>query len=366
MTTSGTPRSGRKGVRPPTLMQVAERAGVSRTAASFVLTGRTDQRLSQDVFRRVLEAARELGYRPNQAARTLRTGASGTVALISDFISTTSTANAMVRGALEALRGHGKLLFTVETLGDPTLEQQLVENLLDRTVDGFIYASMFTRTVHVPEILRSTRMVLLNCVSVDDFVTSTIVPDEVQAGRHAVEALLSAGHRDGIYFVGDLRFGVTGNDQWSNLAPLAHPQRLEGITTALELAGVTLAGKIPLDSWSQGEARTVLTSRLAAGFAPRALICANDEVAFGAYQALHTAGRAIPDDVSVVSFDDTEMSGWLDPGLTSVGLPHRQLGRAAVELLLGDDDHQIHQVAMPVHTRESIAPPAPPSDVTQV
>ena len=90
-----------------TLAEVAERAGVSRSAAGFVLSGRRDQRIATQTWQRVERAAAELGYRPNLTARTLRTGLSGTVAMISDHISTTSLANAMISGAVRALGERG-------------------------------------------------------------------------------------------------------------------------------------------------------------------------------------------------------------------------------------------------------------------
>jgi LacI family transcriptional regulator len=85
------------------------------------------------------------------------------------------------------------------------------------------------------------------------------------------------------------------------------------------------------------------------------LICLNDRVALGAYQALREAGRSIPDDVSVVSFDDSDLAAWLRPQLTSIALPHYQLGWQAVELLLGPaSDPAVHRVPMPVRHRASL------------
>ena len=98
---------------------------------------------------------------------------------------------------------------------------------------------------------------------------------------------------------------------------------------------------------------------LGRGVRPCALICLNDRIAFGAYQALQEAGLRVPEDVSVVSFDDSDLAGWLRPALTSVALPHAEMGRRAVELLLDDKRPEgAVTVPMPVHARGSIAPPA--------
>ncbi len=348
------------GMRPPsrvTLADVAARAGVSRGAVSFVLNGRTDQRISAATSERVLAAARELGYRPNLTARVLRTGTSGTVALISDFISSTSTANAMVRGALQELRGQGRTLFTVDTLGEPDLEERLVHNLLDRQVDGFLYAAMFTRTVIVPQALRGVPLALLNCCSGDDFAVPAVLPDEQGAGAAAAAALLAAGHREDIWFVGDLPPGMTGGAHWHNWAPLALPERLAGLRAELARSSVELAGTVAIRTdWKPAFAFEAMQDLLARGVRPRALVCVNDATAFGAYQALADAGLRIPEDVSVIAFDDSELAQWLRPGLSSVALPQEELGREAARMLV-DGSTQTRRIPMPLHRRASIGPP---------
>lgn len=340
-----------------TLTDVAALAGVSRGAVSFVLNGRTDQRISAATSERVLAAARELGYRPNLTARVLRTGTSGTVALISDFISSTSTANAMIRGALQELRGLGRTLFTVDTLGESDLEEQLVHNLLDRQVDGFLYSAMFTRAVVVPQSLRGVPLVLLNCCSADDFTAPAVIPDERGAGAAAAAALLAAGHREDIYFVGDLSPGMTGGAHWHSWAPLALPERLAGIGAELARSSVQLAGSVAIETdWKPSFAFDAVRGLLARGIRPRALICVNDATAFGAYQALAEAGLRVPDDVSVVAFDDSELAQWLRPGLSSVALPQEELGRQAARLLTAGGVGTV-RVSMPLRYRESIGPP---------
>ncbi len=91
---------------------------------------------------------------------------------------------------------------------------------------------------------------------------------------------------------------------------------------------------------------------------PTALICLNDRIAMGAYRALSRHRLEIPRDVSVISFDDSDLAGWLDPGLTSVALPHFELGRRAIELLVAPDAKPTtHLVPMELRSRGSVAPP---------
>jgi len=338
--------------RRPTLRDVAKRAEVSPTTASFVLTGRDDMRISEEARHRVLRAAAELSYRPNLTARSLRTKITRTIALVSDTIATEHYAGGLIHGSLAAAVKHQHLLFVSESEGDPDVEARLIEDLLGRQVDGFVYASMYTRQVKVPRALKGHPLVLLNCTARDAGVPA-VLPDETGAGRTAARALLDRGHRNGIYVVGEMPADV-----------FAARERRAGIQEALSAAGTGLAGVVDCVWWPEG-AYDAVSRFLRSGPRPAALICLNDRVAFGAYQALSEAGIAIPDDVSVVSFDDSDLASWLRPQLTSVALPHHELGRRAVELLLAGDPAQpateIERVPMPLRERLSVGPPRKPA-----
>jgi LacI family transcriptional regulator len=332
-----------------TLLQVAQRAGVSRSTASFVLAGRhQDMRISEDARQRVLRAAQELDYRPNLMARSLRTKVTKTIALVSDTIASDPYAGRAIHGSLAAAIAHGHLLFIGETDGDPVVEERLIADFLDRQVDAFIYASMFTQYVRLPEPLRERPVVLLNCLTRGARPTHrSIIPDELTAGLTAARTLLEAGHRQGIYVVGRPGKGV-----------FASRERLAGIEEELGTAGVRLAGIVDCDWWPDS-AYDAVCRALADGLAPKALICLNDRVALGTYQALRESGLAIPDDVSVISFDDSELAAWLRPQLTSIALPHYELGRRAVETLLGPSGAPgITRLPMPIRRRHSVAKPA--------
>jgi LacI family transcriptional regulator len=174
-----------------------------------------------------------------------------------------------------------------------------------------------------------------------------VIPDELSAGFSAAKVLTDAGHRDAIYLVGSSAAHV-----------FAGRERLAGIKEGLGAAGAKLAGTIDCDWWPDS-AYDAVSRALASGTSPKALICLNDRVSLGAYQALRGAGLAIPDDVSVVSFDDSELAAWLRPQLTSISLPHYQLGWRAVELLLGPaEDSGVIRMPMPVRQRASVGKPS--------
>jgi LacI family transcriptional regulator len=348
-------RSVEKPSKRVTLADVARHAGVSQTAASFVLTGRREEmRISADVEARVLRAVRTTGYRPNIVSRSLRTGTTHTIGFVSDTVATTPFAGHLIWGALDAARERGHLLLIGETEGDPELERQLIEAMHDRRVDGIVLASMYTRKVAVPKALLHGPAVLLNALPSRGSQIPSVLPDEVEAGRTAARVLLDAGHRDGICLVGAAPPNRVPKDS------LAAVQRLQGITEALDAAGVELAGAVPCADW-QPELGYRAAQQLFRKTTPSGLICFNDRLALGAYQALAEAGLEIPRDVSVVSFDDDLIASWVKPQLTTVALPHYELGRAAIEVLLdgirgNDDDGQppVERITMPLRTRESV------------
>lgn len=330
-----------------TMSDVARQAGVSRTTASFVLSRRTDMRISEQAQARVWQAAEELGYRPNLMARGLRTQVSKTIAMISDTIATTQYAGGVIHGALDAARERDHLLFIAESEEDPAAEVRLVEGMLDRQVDGFVYAAMFTREVEPPKALRGHPVVLLNCLA-EGFDAPSVVPDETEAGRVAARTMLDAGRRDDIYVIGGRHIVPE-----TPAGVVAGRERMSGIESVLNDAGIRPAGVAECD-WQPEYGYREVRALLDRGCRPKGLICCNDRLALGAYQALGEVGMTIPGDVSVVSFDDSDLASWLRPQLTSIALPHYRLGRTAVELLLtGQLDPVVHRVPMVMQARAS-------------
>ncbi len=328
-----------------TLREVAERAGVSRTTASFVLRGRRDMRISADAEGRVRQAARELNYRPSLLARSLRTNSSQTIGLLSDQIASEMFAGEAVRGALTTALQHEHLLFVGETGGDQEVERSIIQGMLDRGVGGFVHASMYTQVVRIPAVLRRHPVVLMNSYARGKALP-TVVPDETEGGRAVARELIDHNHRDGIVMVGE-----------HTAQAVAGEERLAGIREVLTANGTDLAAVVECLWWPDPAYRAV-TAFLAAGRRPSAFICLNDRIAFGVFQAVQELGWRVPHDVSVISFDDSDLAGWLRPALTSVAIPYFELGRLSIELLLKPDTPAAVQwVPMPVHRRDSVGPP---------
>ena len=232
-----------------------------------------------------------------------------------------------------------------ETDGSRTVEDDLVRGMLDRQIDGLVYGCLSTKRVQLSTAVTELPVVLLNCLA-DPLPGPAVVPDEVGGGREAARGLLAAGHRDGIYVVGRRPREV-----------LAAGRRMRGIRAELDAAGGSITGLVDSE-WSPESGRAAVTELLA-HTRPAALICLNDRIALGAYQAIQEAGLRIPQDISVVAFDDSVMAGWLQPGLSSVALPHYEMGRLATDLLIKEERHRsVHLVDMLLRHRDSIGPPA--------
>jgi LacI family transcriptional regulator len=174
----------------------------------------------------------------------------------------------------------------------------------------------------VPEKLRDVRTVLLNCVDPERDLPA-VLPDDQLGGRMAVEHLLAAGLRGPVHVVGEdpSPEATAGRD------------RMAGITAALDEAGTAMAGVVSCP-WGVRAAYDAVDAWLRAGARPGALICLNDRIAMGTYQALAEHGLCVPGDVAVISFDGSDMATWLRPRVTSLGLPFREMGTLAVDILM--------------------------------
>lgn len=328
-----------------TLADVARLAGLSTTAASMILTGRPDTRLSAEAHAKVHAAAASLGYRPNVAARALRTDKSRSIAFISDYVATTRFASGLIRGALAGAEEAKHVMLVLETGGEPAREIQAVEAALDRQVDGLIFAAMRAREVFVPDVAINVPVVMLNATSARFPVS--VLPDEYNGGRKVVERLVAAGVTDDIVLLGHNPKEEAGLFRSESIA-----RRLMGIRDSMAKAGLEFSAELSCWNWEPNHGYD-LTRKLLKSRRPRALLCLNDRLAFGAYQAIAEAGLSIPEDIALISFDNDELASYLRPGLTTVGLPHEQMGQLAVELLLnGQPDSSL--VPMPLFERGSL------------
>ncbi|MBD0418533.1 LacI family DNA-binding transcriptional regulator [Streptomyces sp. TRM S81-3] len=340
----------------PTSRDVARLAGVSHTAVSFVFNGRAEGNLSPATQERIRQAAEQLGYRPDPVARGLRRRRTAVIGLVTDEIASSPFAGRLLRGAMETAWGSGHLVLTVDSGGDPAKEDAAVAELLDRRVDGIVYAAMSLRRVRVPEGLHRTHAVLANCLPEDGSLPA-VVPAERAGGRTAARLLLDAGHR---------RVAVVGG-----LDDIASAERLRGFRDALRAEGVTVPREWVVRTGGEisggHEGALRLLGSGPAERRPTGVFCYNDRVAAGVLHAATRLGIAVPEELSVVGYDDQEhMAAFLAPPLTTIALPHRAMGEAAARLLLDAIETgrtppaTVRRIACPMVGRASVAPAPTP------
>ncbi|NUU05083.1 LacI family DNA-binding transcriptional regulator [Leifsonia sp. C5G2] len=334
-----------------TLADVARKAGLSVSAASMILNGRPDTRLSQDAHDRVHAAAAELGYRPNVAARGLKTDKTHTFAFVSDVVATTRFASGLIKGALTAAEAAGHVMMVLETGGDPKRETEAIGAALDRQVDGIVFATMRARELFLPEIRIETPVVMLNATNAR--FPHAVLPDEYGGGRAAVHVLTDAGFRDGIALLGQSDAKEKGLFRSATVA-----QRVAGIRDTMAELGLDFVSETSVWLWEPDEGYQATRRLLRQKTRPKAIVAMNDRLAFGAYQAASEAGVRIPEDLSIVSFDNDELAAYLRPGLTTVALPHEAMGSRAVELILQPEPAGETLIPMPVIARDSVRPTA--------
>ncbi len=334
------------------ITDVAAVAGVSTATVSLVLNG-NDARITTATAERVRRAAAEVGYTPNGVARGLRTQRTRTIGLVSDQIATTPFAGRMLAGAQDVAREHDHLVVLVDTGGDPGVERDAVRALADHQVDNLVYACMWHRVVEPVEGLPPTA-VYLDCRPTTGRAPA-VVPDDHGGGVAAVTALVEAGHRRIAYVDVD----ETGPDR-----PIAANLRRDAWREVLAATGVE-----PDPAWhvhgasdaAGGRAATHALLDLPQGRRPTAVFCFNDRMAVGVYQAAAAHGLTIPDDLSVVGYDDQQLVATeLLPPLTTVALPHEAMGRWAMEVALGTrtpDPGGAHLMPCVLVRRASVGPP---------
>ena len=298
----------------PSMKDVAKLAGVSQTTVSFVINDIPDKGIPDETKNRVWVAIKELGYRPNLLAQSLRMQRSGIIGFITDEIAITPHAGRIFEGAQDVAWEHGKILLLVNTKNNPELKEAGIDMLLARQVEGIIYGTMFHRPVNPPDSLREVPTVLLDCYTEDRSYPS-VVPDEKSGGREATEILIHKGHRR-IAFI-----------NYTEAVP-ATVGRLKGYRDALEAHDIPYDEHLVIanDSTQEGGYRCT-QSLMQLSDPPSAIFCFNDRMAMGAYDALRKLNKRIPTDVAVLGFDNQELiAAHMYPPLSTMELPHLEMG----------------------------------------
>lgn len=304
-----------------TISDVSKRAGVSRSTVSRVVSGNG---YVSEANRRAIEVAiAELGYRPNTLARALRSNRSNVIGAVVVDIGTPYFAN-IIFGVQRAIRPAGKSLMVSSGYADQDQEARAIVEMVDRSCDGIVLYLERPMRADVVEIVRQAKIPVVS-IGHDHCPLSRgrVVLDNFEGARMAMRHLLEQGHRNIVYLSGDPEIGDAKD-------------RLMGVEAALTETGMSLndievqAGLFHEDfGYEAGRALLRRRRDFTAVFAGA------DVIAAGLYLALGEAGLRVPDDISVIGFDDAYHAKFMAPPLTTIRQQPDALGGQAANQLLG-------------------------------
>ncbi|MDM0067713.1 LacI family DNA-binding transcriptional regulator [Variovorax sp. J31P207] len=301
-----------------TIRDVALAAGVHVSTVSRALNPDKRSLISAEVLKVVEEAARKLGYRPNRAASALRTGRTHTIGVLVPDI-TNPVFPPILQGIEASAAARGYFVFVTNVV-DHALARPIVERMLAQRVDGLVLAIATRDDPLVDYIGKAGLQAVLVNRADETGRLPAVVSDDRLAMKLAVDHLVSLGHR--------------------RIAHLAGPQnvptgvgRRQGVEQALRDRGLELASVEECEGYSREAGRVAMQRLLDGHERPQAVVCCNDLVALGAYDVLRERGIRVPQDISITGHNDMPLVDMVNPPLTTIRLPHRELGWRAAEML---------------------------------
>jgi DNA-binding LacI/PurR family transcriptional regulator len=271
---------------------------------------------------KVNSALDELDYRPNMAARNLRRGRSGLIALAVPELDVPYFAE-LAAHLVSAAERLGWTVLVDQTGGDPERERLVMDGFRSQLIDGLIFSPLATGRHDLVARRDTTPMVLLG-ERVFDGPADHVSIDNVAAARAATTHLLEGGRRR-VAAIGEQRRASSGTARL----------RLQGYVEALSAAGLTVQEDLvlPSESYHRADGATAMTALLSLPTPPDAVFCFNDLLALGAMRVLHESGLRIPEDVAVIGFDDIEDGRYSTPTLTTVRPDKKRIAELAIALL---------------------------------
>jgi LacI family transcriptional regulator len=335
----------------PTLRDVANAAGVHTATASRALNPNARALVNAETARRVLRAAESLGYRPNPIARSLKTAKSGTIGLVIPDL-TNPLFPPIVRGIEDVLAPAGYSTLIVNTDDRPDREQAQITSLRSRQAEGLIIATALLEHPLLRQLQEQrVPMVLVNRRTEGLDVGSVAANDAAGIGL-AVRHLVDLGHCRIIHLAGpqNTSTGV---------------ERLRAFRTAMREYGLDDTARIMVcDRWTEDAGAQTLRTALDSGDDFTAVVAGNDLIALGCYDVFAERDITCPTDISVIGFNGMPFLDKLRPPLTTIAIPHQDIGRDAARMLLesiAEPDRTPRSVLLPPTpvVRGSTAPPRP-------
>ena len=309
------------------MLEVGRRAGVSQSTVSLVVNNSPS--VAPATRDRVNQAIEALGFRANKSAQNLRGMPNRTIGFLTNQMATSPFAGQTLLGAQQAAWKQGHVLLIVDVGDSAEITESAAHILIDHDVTGVIYALMTPKSVYVPAGLRDVPLVIVNADLDKTENFQLVEAGNFKGGVIAAETLIAAGHRRILYLAGQTWNSVTVD-------------RERGFRSVLDtLPRDAVEFHVSYDTYdiSSGylRMRSIIEGDL---WWPTAIFAANDRVALGAIQALSEAGRKVPEDMSVLGYDDQpSLADQIHPALSTITLPHFEMGQMAVEALLDQVAH---------------------------
>lgn len=329
----------------PTLADVARRAGVSTATVSRCLN--SPSQVVGGTRERVLQAVRELGYAPNFGARALAAKQTNTVGAVIPTMENAVFARGL-QAFQEELGRHGKTLLVASSAYNQTLEDEQVRALVARGADGLLLIG-YQRSPELYAFLAKRKVPTLVSWSYEATQDRLAIGFDNRAAMAALARLvIQQGHRH----ISCISAPMQSNDRAR--------ERVQGIEDAMRGTGLDPA-RLQVVEIPYGIESGEVAFRQLMQDAPAttAVMCANDVLAIGALRAARAMGLRVPQDVSVTGFDDIEIAMLAEPALTTVHVPHREMGRRAAEILLqmlNDGTGQSVELPTDIRLRHSLGP----------
>jgi LacI family transcriptional regulator len=309
------------------IKDVAALAKVSDRTVSRVVSGDA-QLVRPKTRKKVQKAIEQLGYVPNRAAQFMRTSRSRVIGLMTDVVATTPFSTDIVRGIQDAIEPTQYTLLSTNTAGDAAKEARGWQAFREHGIDGVLYVTMYHRELPPSTQFPDTPVVLVNCLAPSRPELSFIVPDDYRGGYDAAMHLIEKGHRK-IAYVALNEHILAAKLRFSAFADAMGEARLE---VRREWVVPGIEGEVLEDRLV---AYDNILSVLGEKDRPTGVVCGNDEIALQVCCAAWKLGLRIPEDLSVIGFDDFQaVSTVVEPKLTTMALPYHQMGQEAAELLL--------------------------------
>ncbi|MEM1100246.1 MAG: LacI family DNA-binding transcriptional regulator [Pseudomonadota bacterium] len=304
----------------PTLADVAARAGVSTATVSRCLN--SPDRVVPDTRERVLKAVRDLGYAPNFGARALAAKQTNTVGAVIPTMENAVFARGL-QAFQEELGRHGKTLLLASSAYNQALEDEQVRALVARGADALLLIG-YDRNAELYGFLDTQKIPVLVAWSfAENEARPAIGFDNVKGMAELARLVLTRGHRH----IGCITAPTETNDRARG--------RVEGIRLALDEAGLDPASLVTVETpYGIENGETAFRQVMAMAPETTVVMCVNDVLAIGALRAAREMGLKVPEDVSITGFDDIEIAMLAEPSLTTVHVPHREMGRRAAGMLI--------------------------------